>query len=169
MYNKVIQAKADIVVCGYYGVDEIQGKSKWLQKGNTDLYNYSVKDLPDMILMNAPYAWNKMYRKSLFIDQNIEFPKGLLWEDIPTIYPLLVSAKKIAKVDQPLIYYVLKREGSITATYSRKMLQLFDSLELLIERFKEIDKFEEFYDQLLVLNMRHIMYRFKEFLCFCRM
>ncbi len=67
------------------------------------------------------------------------------------------------KVDEPLIYYVLKREGSITATYSRKQLQLFQSLELLLERFKELGVFEEFYEELLFINMRHIIFRFKEF------
>lgn len=163
MYNRAQETHSEIVVCGYYGVDEIEGTYKWFQKGNADIYNSNLSDNPTLIHQNSPYAWNKIYHRSLFEKTKIRYPKGWIWEDIPTTYPLLACANKIAKVDQPLIYYILKREGSITATYSRKMLQLFQSLELLNNRFKELDSFEEFYDELLFINMRHIIFRFKEF------
>lgn len=163
MYNRAIESHSEIVVCGYYGVNEIEGTYKWLQKGNTDIYNTDLLNSPTLIHNNSPYAWNKIYHRSLFERTNIRYPKGWIWEDIPTTYPLLACANKISKVDEPLIYYVLKREGSITATYSRKQLQLFQSLELLLERFKELGVFEEFYEELLFINMRHIIFRFKEF------
>lgn len=164
MYDRAIESHSEIVVCGYYGVDEIEGTYKWFQKGNTDIYNTRLLDNPTLIHNNSPYAWNKIYHRSLFEKTNIRYPKGWIWEDIPTTYPLLACANKIAKVDQPLIYYILKREGSITATYSRKMLQLFQSLELLNNRFMELGLFNEFYDELLFISMRHIIFRFKEFI-----
>lgn len=163
MYNKAIETQSQIVVCGYYGVNEINGTYKWLQKGNLDIYDQSVLECPSLIHLNAPYAWNKIYHRSLFEKTKLLFPKGWIWEDIPTIYPLLACANKVSKVDEPLIYYVLKREGSITATYSRKQLQLFQSLELLNNRFKELDLFEKLYDELLFINMRHIIFRYREF------
>ena len=163
MYNKAIDTQSQIVVCGYYGVNEINGTYRWLQKGNIDIYNQSVLECPSLIHLNAPYAWNKIYHRSLFEQTKFLFPKGWIWEDIPTIYPLLAKANKVSKIDEPLIYYVLKRKGSITATYSRKQLQLFQSLQLLNERFKELSLFDQLYDELLFINMRHIIFRFKEF------
>lgn len=164
MYNQAISTKSDIVVCGYYAVNEITGTYKHLQKGNIDIFDNSLFDSPTLLHNNAPYAWNKIYHRSLFEKNNILFPKGWIWEDIPTIYPLMACANKITKVDQPLIYYILKREGSITGTYSRKMLQLFQSLELLNNRFKDLGYFEKFYNELLFINMKHILLRFKEFI-----
>ncbi len=164
MYNQAISTDSEIVVCGYYGVNEITSTYRWMQKGNMDLYNTNLKENPTLIHQNSPYAWNKIYHHSLFERTGIIFPKGWIWEDIPTIYPLMACAKKISKVNEPLIYYILKREGSITGTYSRKMLQLFQSLELLNQRYQELDLFEEFYDELLFINMRHIIFRFKEFI-----
>lgn len=163
MYNQAIKSKSDIVVCGYYAIDETKNKYKWLQKGNMDIFECSLEDNPTLLHNNSPYAWNKIFHRKLFEDNNILFPKGWIWEDIPTIYPLLATANKISKVDQPLIYYILKREGSITATYSRKRLQLFQSLSLLNNRFKELGCFDKFYDELLFINMKHIIFRFKEF------
>lgn len=161
MYQKAKETDAEIVVCGYYAVDETTGKYRWLQKGNE--FECSLAENPTLIHKNSPYAWNKIYKRSLFERTGLRYPKGLLWEDIPTTYPLLACATKLAKVNQPLIYYILKREGSITGTYSRKMLQLFDSLALLIQRYQDLGLFEQYYDELLFINMRHIIYRFKEF------
>ena len=80
-------------------------------KGNIDIYNQSVLECPSLIHLNAPYAWNKIYHRSLFEQTKFLFPKGWIWEDIPTIYPLLAKANKVSKIDEPLIYYVLKRKG----------------------------------------------------------
>lgn len=164
MYNQAIMTDSEIVICGYYTVDEITGTYNWLQKGNLDFFNCSLSDNHALLHNNAPYAWNKIYHRSLFEKNNILFPKGCIWEDIPTIYPLLACANKISKVDEPLIYYIQKRKGSITSTYSRNMLQLFQSLSLLNQRFRDLGYFEEFYDELLFINMKHILLRFKEFI-----
>lgn len=163
MYNKAVDTHSDIVVCGYYGVDEVKNTSKWFQKGNGERYGRPLNEVPELIHYIAPYAWNKLFKRSLFEDNKIEFPKGLIYEDIPTSYPLIASVDKIAFIDQPLIYYILRREGSITGTYSRKMMQLFDSLELLNNRYKELGKFEEYYNQVLFINIKHTFMRFKDF------
>ena len=163
MYNRAIESNSDIVVCGYYAVDEINNTYKWYQKGKMDFFDKSLEEEPSLIHRNSPYAWNKIYSRDLFTKYNIRFPKGLIFEDIPTTYPLLACANKISKIDQPLIYYILKRKGSITSTYSYKMLELFKSLELLINRFRDLGLYEKYYDEVLFLNMRHIIFRFKDF------
>ncbi len=48
MYNKAIETQSQIVVCGYYGVNEINGTYKWLQKGNLDIYDQSVLECPSL-------------------------------------------------------------------------------------------------------------------------
>ena len=71
--------------------------------------------------------WNKIYRRALFERTGIRFPKGKIYEDIATIYPLMLHANRISKVNEPLYYYILKREGAITATFSENILQMYDS------------------------------------------
>ena len=143
MYNKSTETQSQIVVCGYYAIDEFNDTYKWLQKGNMNVLDISVKDCKMLIHKNAPYAWNKLFRRTLFERFDIKFPQGLLYEDISTCYPLLVCANKVSKVNKTLIYYTLKRKESITGSFSRKMLQMLDSLKLFNQRFKHLYLFDQ--------------------------
>ena len=163
MYNKAITTQSEVVVCGYYAIDEYENTMQWMQQGYMNDFGHSVKEKPELIYKNAPFAWNKLFHSRLFQKLNIEFPKGLLYEDIPTCYPLLACANKISKVNEPLVYYILKRKGSITGTYSMNMLQMFDSLSLLNKRFKDLHIDDQYVNELLFLNLRHLFFRFEEF------
>ena len=66
------------------------------------------------------YAWNKIYRKSLF--DHIRFPQGEVFEDIHTLPSLLKQARCIATTDQGLYYYYWNSKG-ITATADGQALE----------------------------------------------
>lgn len=163
MYNKAIADDAEIVVCGYYKVNDKRGSMNSAQIGNTHVYGASARQNKDLIRFNAPYAWNKIVKSDLFKRTKLFFPKGLNFEDIPTMYPLLAVANKVSKVDEELYYYIEAREDSITGVYDAKRLIMIDSIELLNQRFKKLGVFDEYREQLLVLNLRHIYLRLREF------
>ena len=132
MYEKLVacaeEEEADITTCGYCGIDEQTGESRIYQVGDMTLFNQNIFECPKLLYCNAPYAWNKLYRRELFEKTEILYPKGLLFEDISTTYPLMLYANKISRVPEPLYYYILKREGAITATYSENITQILLSL-----------------------------------------
>lgn len=163
LYNKAMEEDSEIVVCAYYKVNDAKKNMKSAQIGNNKFYNASAKENKNLIEINAPYAWNKLVKKDLFDRTGLTFPKGLIFEDICTMYPLIASASKVSKVDEELYYYIVEREDSITATFNPKRIQMIDSLTLLCKRFKELGLFDEFRDQLVCLVLRHIYLRFKEF------
>lgn len=163
LYNRSILTEADIVVCGYYAVSEDSDESREVQTGNMQHYNKSVFDNSKLLYINCPYAWNKIFKKTLFESSSITFPKGMIFEDICTVYPLFIYANKIAKVDECLYYYYIKREGSITGTYSEKSIQILLSLTVLNSFFKKAELFDEFKEILLFINLRHIFNRIFEY------
>ena len=163
LYEEAVRSEADIVTCGYYGVDENKNTYRYFQKGNMLHFGKSLEENPKLLYINAPYAWNKIYRRTLFEKTNILFPKGLLYEDIATVYPLMVYANKIAKVDEPLVYYILKREGAITATFNDKILQMYDALRRMNDLYLDGDKFEDFKTSLGFINIKHTILRFRDF------
>lgn len=55
-------------------------------------------------------AWGKLYKSSLY--QNVRYPVGKLYEDIPTTYRLIEQANKIAVIPN-IDYYYYQRENSI--------------------------------------------------------
>ncbi len=163
LYEKAKQENADIVVCGYYGVQEQNGQFRHFQKGNLQEFDKSLQENPRLLYMNSTYAWNKLYRRELFIKTGIRYPKGCLYEDMAVTWTLFLHANKISKVDEPLYYYILKREGAITATYSSKTLQMFQSMELVNTYYKEQNAFNQYQNILCFLNLKHMLLRFQDF------
>lgn len=65
------------------------------------------------------YAWNKIYRKSLFA--SIKFPYGKLFEDAYTLPLLLNEAKVVATTDQGMYFYT-HNDAGITVNADGKAL-----------------------------------------------
>ena len=82
-------------------------------------------------------AWGKLYKKDLFND--IEFPKGKLYEDIQTIPFLFLKCNKIA-CNNAELYLWYQREDSIMHTkVDEKHLCFFDDLRLTMDRILMIN------------------------------
>lgn len=163
LYNKAMEEGSEIVTCAYFKVNDANNTMYSAQKGKMGYYNASARENKEIVEISAPYAWNKLVKKDLLDRTKILFPKGYIYEDICTMYPLLACAEKISKVDEELYYYIVEREDSITATFNKSKTLIIKSLELLNHRFKELGLFDEFRDQLVVITLRHIYFRFGEF------
>ena len=92
----------------------------------------SFEKNPEVVLVNNS-ACNKMLKVSLF--ENIEFPKGMWYEDLATIPIVLSKAKSVAKVNQGLYYY-LQRERSIAHTISPKVFDIYKAISMVENAFK---------------------------------
>lgn len=66
------------------------------------------------------FANDKIYRKSLFMDHDILFPKGKYYEDLGTNYKLFLSAKKVYATNQKYYHYLIDNPDSITQSWKEK-------------------------------------------------
>lgn len=96
--------KSDIVVCGY---DKQKPKNEVV-----DGFEATVKCLIRQHNVDV-VTWNKLYKKELFIKNNILFPVGQNHEDILTTYKLTSKAKRVSYLDDALYHY-RERDDSIT-------------------------------------------------------
>ena len=64
-------------------------------------------------------VWNKLFRKSLFVDNDIFFPVGHSHEDTATLPRLAYFINTMAQVKEPLYHYISARDGATTANYER--------------------------------------------------
>lgn len=79
-------------------------------------------------------AYTKLIKRSLLIDNDIEFEKGLLSEDLDWSLNLYIHAKKVHAVDNPFYGY-RKRADSITTSMKRKN---FVDLLYIINKWRTI-------------------------------
>ena len=121
MYTSAENRELDIVGCNLTKVDE-QGNNLGQEKNMVD-YNHiydRAEATSEYLLNNIPaYAWNKLYRRSLFQDNNITYPVGKLYEDIGTTFQLISVAERIGFIEEALYLYV-QRDGAITKVPSFK-------------------------------------------------
>lgn len=103
MYEAMVKDDADVVICGYNGI---------VPKEQT----ISGEEATEKLLVEQEnleiVAWNKLYKKSLFLKNDIFYPVGEKHEDALTTYKILASAKKVSYVSKSLYHYVV-RESSI--------------------------------------------------------
>ncbi len=83
-------------------------------------------------------AWAKIYHKSLF-DKRVRYPKGLLYEDLPTTYLLMLNSNAIALTNKHIYYYLL-RSSSIEGAYNPKKIQSGLSVTKLMEEHFDLLK-----------------------------
>lgn len=83
-------------------------------------------------------AWGKMYKASLF--DGIRYPKGLLFEDLPTTYRLLLKADKVVFNDEQSYFYLLRSNSIEGAAFSPQKLD--SGLQLMAMMDKDRDKLQ---------------------------
>ena len=76
-------------------------------------------------------AWGKMYKTELF--DGVRYPKGLLFEDLPTTYRLLLKANRVVFNDEQSYFYLLRGNSIEGAAFSPHKLdsglQLMDLMD----------------------------------------
>lgn len=134
MYDRINNTKSDIVICGVEKCT-IEGKIlMYEQTGKNE--EITAQEALNRILSYKLqcYSCNKIYKKSLFIENNIEYPQNRVYEDIITNIKLMKVAHKISILGEPLYYYV-QHGKSICRTPSLKksndiLLDLEDIINL---------------------------------------
>ena len=129
LYNKAKEEDYDIVCCD---TTAVYPDYEMVIKSNVKEDNDSVKNL---MVNGYAVIWNKIYKKELLDD--IRFKKGISFcEDVLFLFMVYSRIKKIGVVDESLHYY-LQREGSLTYVYDKKLYQLIDSLDNVIDFYKK--------------------------------
>lgn len=92
----------------------------------------------------SSFSTDKIYRANLFLKNNIFFPVGAFYEDLGTIYKLLIVSRTIYYVDKFYYCYFLGNENSITKSWSEKKFQdMFRFYSEIYSASLQVDKIDE--------------------------
>ena len=147
MYNKAIEENADYVECDF--IWEFPNKIRVDKQ-------YPYKNKKEMLSFVRVVAWNKLIKRQLITDNNLEFPKGLRYEDVEFTYKLIPFVNKFAYVNKPFIHYV-QREGSIVNVQNERTAEIFTVLDNVIEFYKKNNIYEKYRDELEYNYARYLL------------
>lgn len=118
LYTKAKATEADIVWCDWF-----------LTFANTEhrmaqpAFSTPDEALKAMLSGRMKYnVWNKLVRRALYTDNNIQFPAGYAMGEDMTIIMLMACAQRVAYVPKAIYHYVKLNTNAYSQTYSDEHL-----------------------------------------------
>lgn len=94
-------------------------------------------------------AWNKIYKRELF--ETIRFPKGLLYEDLPTTFKVAMNSKKIVLLDNAEYFYRSNPNSIMSQPITEKNLDMIKVVDNLREyTWKHKPEYKRLIDNILI-------------------
>ncbi|WP_319638021.1 glycosyltransferase [Cytobacillus luteolus] len=137
LYQEVKCNNLDLIICNWTKVDT---NGKVLSYNDHDKYDNKILGRDEVIqefLLNDKelvegFSWNKLIKRTLFMDYNIRYP-NIRYEDIPTIFKVLTKVNKCKYINKKLYYYV-QHGASITNTKNvNNIIGFIAAVELLYD------------------------------------
>jgi len=143
LWNAAENGYYDIVVCGFDRVDE----------NGRVLSTQTTKDMTlvndgnlDIFGATNPAFWNKLWKKSLYTENEIWFPEHVFYQDTATTPRILAKSKRVRFLSASLYNYLV-RPGSASTTASAKHLidyfKVFDVIIAFLEKEGLTDRYFE--------------------------
>ena len=121
LYTALKTANADISICNFFYVGEMNGDDYSERNTNLPIKNEIITS--EFVLKN-----NKLYKKEVF--ENIRFQVGKLHEDEYIFHEIFFNANKIACISDGLYYYVQRKDSIMGNKMNYKRLDATEALLL---------------------------------------
>ena len=132
MVKTIKEQKADVVQCSYRDVFKDHLVEHCLEKNTLDQIDFLTLFTVDW---TCALLWDKLYKRSLF--DGVSFETGHKIDDEYFTYRGIMNAKKIVR-DNQIIYNYRKRASSIMYSPSSARQLIFDRIDYLSKRRKNI-------------------------------
>ena len=142
LYNKAKECNADIVWCDW-----------WLSFAKNERYMKQPEYATPLDALKGMLSgamkfnvWNKLVRRTLYVENRIEFPAGYGMGEDMTIMRLFAHANNVVYLPEAFYHYVQLNTGAFSKTYSSRHLKelqhnvsaLLDDLQFLFgDRLKK--------------------------------
>ena len=144
LYNEAASKDADIVWCDWFLTFEKNERYMKQPKFTT-----SIDALRSMLSGTMKYnVWNKLVRRSLYVENHILFPSGHNQGEDMTMILLFAYADKISYLPKAFYHYVKMNSNAMSGIYSEKRLnELRFNVDRTIKTLETLygDKFEKEY------------------------
>lgn len=145
MYELAVEKKCDMVECRYHYLQECGDSTKELKtRGRIREY----QNQKDMLIDPQVSPWNKLYRREILIQNDIDFPEGLIYEDTAFYIKTIPYVKKTAYLDRALVYYFLRGNSTMNANKSRRVGDIFPVLHNILDFYETKGFYKEYTTEL---------------------
>lgn len=163
LLEEIMKKNADIAICKY-----VKGsRDDFVKENNKKRKIKCFKSVEMLKNWHGKYkhvetvAWNKLYKLSLFKENNISYPQGYYNEDVQTTHLLINKADNIILIDE-VLYYYFQRKDSITGAISEKKIEDNIYSQKVRMSFFSGNNYQDSYERLLIKLLKYYMLMFFE-------
>ncbi len=147
---------ADVISFQFYK-ESVSGESweEWSGPLQTAC-SFSLAEQPSFLL-TQPSCWLRLWKRSVFEDNDIRFPNVVWYEDVRTVTKLLAKARRIVNLPDHLYYY-LDRPGSImNSSQLPRNRDILPAFADILDWFEAEGLTKTYYDELCALTVQHVL------------
>lgn len=143
LYDAMIKRSVDLVKCNFYKYTTEDGEDiDYSHEYPEEIYGEVLEpiDHPDLYMAHSS-VWAALYDKRFLDDNNIRFNEtpGASFQDIAFHFKVLSSAKKMAVIQDALLYY--RTDNLMSSVYSPyKVYCICDEIHVAEQYIREQDK-----------------------------
>ena len=116
MYSVACEQNADFIWCDYYLT--FDNNKRYMHQTS---YHTPQKALIGMLAGEIKYnVWNKLVKRSLYIDNDISFPEGYSMAEDMTMIRLMACASKVLYIPSAFYYYCKHEGETFTNTWNKQ-------------------------------------------------
>lgn len=118
LYHKATETDADIVWCDWWL--SFSKNERYMKQPEYPTAEEALKGMLSGVMKFN--VWNKLIRRSLYVESGITFPAGYGMGEDMTIMRLFARASKVAYLPKAFYHYVQQNNGAFCKTFSEKHL-----------------------------------------------
>lgn len=152
MYEEMENSDSDMIMCNPIMAYDDENKNKNLRTGKFSEIN--LKKNPEKIvdILGMPVLWNKLYKNKIIEENEINFSKLIIGEDLEFLYRVILNSKKISKVEKNLYFYYQNVNSITKSKFNEKKLNdifyVLDKIERILTdkiSLKYFDRYKVIY------------------------
>ncbi|MBR6120613.1 MAG: glycosyltransferase family 2 protein [Oscillospiraceae bacterium] len=148
--------EADVISFQFYK-ESVEGKSWEAWSGPMQSESRFALARQPSFLLTQPSCWLRLWKRSVFADNGIEFPNVVWYEDVRTVTKLLAKARQIVNLPDHLYYY-LDRPGSImNSSQLARNRDILPAFTDVLDWFDREGLTGTYYDELCALTVQHVL------------
>lgn len=155
-YHAIIESHADMAIFDAVVVDEAGKKIEDMTGCHTDKKEISLETFP-RLLLEYPCPWNKIYRRDFLIDNGLQYPVHMWYEDLVGACMFYACAKKVAVLHKTLYYYLQRPTSVMHSKVNPKNMEILKAVDLVLNYYREKGIYDKYAKELEYLAIYHIL------------
>lgn len=145
------------IVC--FGMNYVNEDSSIIstRKANENGCRVVTQDEYPLLFANDSYVCNKLFKRKLFIDNNIRFPDRAWYEDLKTLPKLVLKSDRILLSDKVFYNYLQRVDSIMHVPNTDRNIEMIDTVSDVLSYYKKQNAFDKYYESLEYMTVLHVL------------